>query len=83
MGRPCDDWLTVMFKTLLALVGFRVRPRLCVCDNCLQMMTVNGYGLCEECLDAFDEPGDRLIERWIEARSIDNGEDDSRSYHPV
>jgi hypothetical protein len=54
------------------------------CDNCLQMMKVNGYGLCEECLDAFEAPGkDVLIERWIAARSIDDGEDNSRSYHPL
>ena len=70
-----------MFKSILA--RFKPRPRLMACDNCLQMMKVNGYGLCEECLDAVDEPGDRLIERWIAARSIDDGKDDSRSYHPV
>lgn len=58
--------------SLCNLFNRRRKPHLMPCDNCLQMMQVNGYGLCEECLDAFDAPGNDFMDRWIAARSLDN-----------
>ncbi len=33
---------------------FRKHPHMHLCDVCRKPMEANGYGLCEECMDAVD-----------------------------
>ncbi len=68
----CNGKVPVMFKAISNIVArvFSKRSTLHPCHNCLQLMKANGYGLCEECLEAVDEPGNRLQKRWTEARQL-------------
>lgn len=46
-----------MIKWLVTWWKWRNRVRVPIhpCNNCLRMMKANGYGLCQECRDLFDD----------------------------
>lgn len=50
------------------LLRKRRQPEWCLCDVCLSLMRINGYGMCDLCLDAVDHPDPEVLYKRMAPR---------------